>query len=208
MLGKQFDGSAVGYGIGLRQVLHGFDQQALPVHITRIRGALAAFAPNLGRNRDRKNLGHAIGVSGVYKVPTDKRRKSSIPPASCFSAPNLYFMEGSSKVSGRSALRRYELGLAGSLELEDGVGNLFVHLDTGILGQAKVARTAEKELLLHRNSAGWVNPQDDVGDVIARAGRLRNQVQLGGIQTVDGFVAQVFHIERFQDVMSTAAEAQ
>src|ERR1700730_33613 len=90
MLGKQFDGSAVGDGIGLRQVLHSFDEQALPIHITRISRAFAAFAPNLGRNRDRKNLGHAIGVSGVYKVPTDKRRKSSIPPTSRFTA-QFYF---------------------------------------------------------------------------------------------------------------------
>jgi hypothetical protein len=72
MLGKQFDGSAVRDGISLRQVPHGFYQQALAVYVTRISRSFTAFAPYLGRNRDRKNLGHAVRVSGVYKIPTDK----------------------------------------------------------------------------------------------------------------------------------------
>jgi hypothetical protein len=86
MLGKQFDGSAVGDWIGLRQVPHGFDQQALAVYVPRISRAFSAFAPYLGRNRDRKNLGHAVRVSGATKFKRTKRRKSSIPPASRFSA--------------------------------------------------------------------------------------------------------------------------
>ncbi len=52
-------------GIGLSQILHGFYQQALAVHVAGIGSALTTFASNLGRNRDRKNFGHAIGVSGL-----------------------------------------------------------------------------------------------------------------------------------------------
>ena len=45
---EQFDGGTVGDGVGLRQVLHGFYQAALSVHVTRIGRAFTAFAPNLG----------------------------------------------------------------------------------------------------------------------------------------------------------------
>jgi hypothetical protein len=94
MLGKQFDGAAIGDRIGLRQVLHGFHQQALAIHVTRVCRAFTAFAPNLGRNRDRKNLGHAIGVSGVYKVPTTKAAQKQYTARLAFYSPIFIFMEG------------------------------------------------------------------------------------------------------------------
>src|ERR1700680_719232 len=90
MLGNEFDGAAVGDGIGLRQVLHCFYQQPLAVHVTRIGRSFTAFAPNLGRNRDSKNLGHAIGVSEVDKVPTDKTAQKQYTARFGFFSPQFY----------------------------------------------------------------------------------------------------------------------
>jgi hypothetical protein len=94
MLGEQFDRPPVRDGISLRKVLHGFHQQALAVHVTRVCRALTALAPYLGWDRDRKNLGHAIGVSGVYKVPTDKTAQKQYTAGSAFFSPNFIFVEG------------------------------------------------------------------------------------------------------------------
>ena len=47
-----------------------------------------------------------------------------------------------------------------------------------------------------------------MGDIIPYTGRLRNQIQFVSVDAVHGFVALVFHVERFQDVVPAAAEAQ
>jgi hypothetical protein len=89
MLGKQFDGSAVRDGIGLREVFHGFHQQALAVYVSRISRAFSAFAPYFGGNRDRKNLGHAVRVSGVFKIPTDKKAQKQYTARLAFFSPKF-----------------------------------------------------------------------------------------------------------------------
>ena len=58
VLGKQFDGAAVRDWIGLGQIPHGFDQQALTVDIAGIRSALTSLSVHLGWNRDREDFGH------------------------------------------------------------------------------------------------------------------------------------------------------
>ena len=57
VLGEQFDRRSIANWIGLRQILHGFDQQALPIHIPRVRIALAA-ARYFWRHRNGKDFRH------------------------------------------------------------------------------------------------------------------------------------------------------
>jgi hypothetical protein len=76
MLGKEFDGAAVGDGVRLGQILHGLYQQALSIHIAWIGGALTALSSNIRGNRDGKNLGHAIQMSNADL----ESFLSSIPP--------------------------------------------------------------------------------------------------------------------------------
>lgn len=77
MFGKKFDRVAVSDGIGLGQILHGLDEQALAINVAGIGRALAAFAPNFGRNRDGKNFGHAIRVQYEFlKLPLQYTARS------------------------------------------------------------------------------------------------------------------------------------
>jgi hypothetical protein len=69
VLGEQSNGIAVGYGIGLRQVANGFNQQALAIDVTRVRIAFATPSAHLRRHRNRKNFGHAqLGKSQRIKT--------------------------------------------------------------------------------------------------------------------------------------------
>ena len=43
MFRDEFDRGTVLHRIGLRQIFHGLDEQALPIHITRIGGPLSAL---------------------------------------------------------------------------------------------------------------------------------------------------------------------
>ena len=58
VFGDEFDRGAVLDRVGLRQILHGLDEQALAVHVTRIGGTLPALIAQLRRDGNRKNLGH------------------------------------------------------------------------------------------------------------------------------------------------------
>jgi hypothetical protein len=58
VFGNEFDRGAVLERIGLSQILHGFHEQALAVHVTRIGGAFPALIAQLRRNCNRENLGH------------------------------------------------------------------------------------------------------------------------------------------------------
>jgi len=58
VFGEKFDGRPIGNRIGLRQILHSFDQQALPIHIARI-GVTLASARNFRRDRNRENFSHS-----------------------------------------------------------------------------------------------------------------------------------------------------
>ena len=67
MLGKQFNGVPVAHGIHLRQIAHGFHQNALTIYVTWIRSPLAGFFPgNVGWNWDSKNFGHVAPLSVEY----------------------------------------------------------------------------------------------------------------------------------------------
>jgi len=59
VLGKQFNGRSVANPIGLGQILHGLDEQALAVDVARVRTALAATR-RLGGDGNGKNLGHRL----------------------------------------------------------------------------------------------------------------------------------------------------
>jgi len=59
MLGKQFNSRSVANTIGLRQIFHGLDEEALAIDVARIRTALPATR-RLGRNGNGKNLGHRL----------------------------------------------------------------------------------------------------------------------------------------------------
>ena len=54
----QLDGGAVGDWIRLGQILHGLDQQALPVNVSGIGSSFSAFAAKFWRNRNGEDLGH------------------------------------------------------------------------------------------------------------------------------------------------------
>ncbi len=58
MFGDQFNGSAILDRVGLRQILHGFDQQLLSIHISRIGSTFPALISQLRRDSNRKNFGH------------------------------------------------------------------------------------------------------------------------------------------------------
>jgi len=58
VLGKQLHRLPIGDRIGLRQVLHGLDQQALTVYVPLIGLALTSSPSNFGSNRNRENLSH------------------------------------------------------------------------------------------------------------------------------------------------------
>src|SRR5690348_16931654 len=58
MFREQFNGFAVGVLVGLRQVFHGFHQQTLAFHVSRIVAAFAFTAPGIGLNWNSENLGH------------------------------------------------------------------------------------------------------------------------------------------------------
>ena len=59
MLGNQLDRGTIGDRVGLSQIFHGFDQQALPIHIPRIGSAFSfGTATQLGGNRNSENLSH------------------------------------------------------------------------------------------------------------------------------------------------------
>jgi 4-amino-4-deoxy-L-arabinose transferase-like glycosyltransferase len=75
VLGDQFNRGPVLHRVGLRQILHGLDQQALPVYVARIGVALAALVSQPRRDCNRKNLGHEhepnrqVGL--VYRLKRD-----------------------------------------------------------------------------------------------------------------------------------------
>src|SRR5580698_8260454 len=77
----------------------------------------------------------------------------------------------------RLSLRRDKFRFAGGLQFENGLRQFCVDLNIKILRQMEVALWL-KQLLLHRNSAGRVDPQQDARDVISQMGRLGNQLQL------------------------------
>ena len=54
----QFNGVSVADGVFLRQILHRFDKQSLPIYVPRIRSAFPALIAQLRRDCNRKNLSH------------------------------------------------------------------------------------------------------------------------------------------------------
>jgi len=58
MLREQFDRGTIADGIGLGKIFHGFDQRALPVHVTWIRGSLSLLAAYAGNDWNGKDFGH------------------------------------------------------------------------------------------------------------------------------------------------------
>ena len=58
VLRNQFDRRSIGDRVALGQVLHGLNQQALSVNVSRIGSALSAFAAELRRNWNGEDLGH------------------------------------------------------------------------------------------------------------------------------------------------------
>ena len=58
MLRDQLNGGTVFDGVVLGQIIHGFDQRALPIDVALIGDALSAFISELRGNCDGKNLGH------------------------------------------------------------------------------------------------------------------------------------------------------
>jgi hypothetical protein len=56
---QQFDCSAIGDWVGLREISHRFDQDFLTVYVPGIGGALALLSGEIGRDGDSKNLSHA-----------------------------------------------------------------------------------------------------------------------------------------------------
>src|SRR5215831_7142504 len=64
----QFDSRAIADWVGLRQVLHGFHQQPLSIHISRIGGSFPALVTQLRRYGNRKNLSHEYILTDVWSV--------------------------------------------------------------------------------------------------------------------------------------------
>jgi hypothetical protein len=78
VFGQEFDGRAIGDGIGLRQIIHRLHQHLLAVHVAGIGRALAFFARQIWRNGDGKHFGHAnstfeglmqyIAAAGLFQL--------------------------------------------------------------------------------------------------------------------------------------------
>jgi hypothetical protein len=57
---KPLDGWTINDRIGLGQILHSFDQQALAVDVSGIGGTFSTPASQFGRDWNRKNFSHEI----------------------------------------------------------------------------------------------------------------------------------------------------
>ncbi len=158
MFGKKFDRLTVRYRIRLGQVSHGFDQLPLPVNVARIRSPLASLAPYLRRDRDGENLSHkrvCCANRSLFALSSllYEWLAGSIPSCSRFFS--FYLSTGNdwsdnhtfSCHPGALPLRRYKLGLARRLQLENGIRNLLIQLNIGVFGQAVIARRIEQLLL-------------------------------------------------------------
>jgi hypothetical protein len=58
VFGEEFNRGAVANRISLGQVLHGFHQSSLAVHVAWIRGSFSSLATYAGKDWNRKNFGH------------------------------------------------------------------------------------------------------------------------------------------------------
>lgn len=62
VLGEEFNRSAIGDRVGLREVLDRFDQRFLTIYVARIGGALALFAREIGRDGDCEDSSHSCSI--------------------------------------------------------------------------------------------------------------------------------------------------
>src|ERR1700690_1999504 len=105
-----------------------------------------------------------------------------------------------SEVRIRTEYQRKLLGdkfrLFGCLQLENAVWQLLIDLKVGILGQAVIAAQGIlgiglKELLLHRDSIGGIDPEQNPGDeVVSEMLGFRNQLQLFSFHSADHLGAE------------------
>ena len=93
VFGDQLDGLPIRHRVGLRQVSHCFDQQALAVYIARIRSALAPLASYSRRNRNGKNFGHDPCIARWTLPCQNSQRKVALsgvyPPCSAIFSLNI-----------------------------------------------------------------------------------------------------------------------
>ena len=68
VLAEQFDCSAIGDWVGLREVSHRFDQDFLTVYVARIGGALALFRERSGGTGIVKTLAILARFSSVLRL--------------------------------------------------------------------------------------------------------------------------------------------
>src|SRR5207302_9740651 len=191
--------------VGLGQILHGLDQQALAFYIARVGSAFASFPVDVGWNRDSKNLGHEVTRFASTKLRVQVLGELSTGLGSSISPHVLIFSSYSQwKIL---ALRRHDFGLAGRLQFENIIGKFLIQLDIRVLGQAEVAARL-KYLLLNRDPARGINPHQNLVTHVAHAGGLGEQIQLCGLHAAYVFAAFVFHVKRLQQVVASATETQ
>src|SRR5437660_2211931 len=127
VLGDQLNGGTVGERVGLGQILHGLDQQALAFYIARVGSAFASFPVDVGWNRDSKNLGHEVTRFASTKLRVQVLGELSTGLGSSISPHVLIFSSYSQwKIL---ALRRHGFGLAGCLQFENIIGKFLIQLD-------------------------------------------------------------------------------
>lgn len=162
VLGKKLNGRFILYGIGLREVLHGFHQQALPFHIARI-GATFPFAtPRIRCYRNRKNFTH---YSPAYQNCPAVGTPHAAPMVAQYSRGITSRLE--------NVLIPFNSGQSLRFGLEDVVRQFFVDLDIAVLGEFVIA-SGREGLLLYRNSIGRIDPKHDAIKHVLHPSRLRS----------------------------------
>src|ERR1700722_14106573 len=87
------------------------------------------------------------------------------------------------------------------------VGNFFIHSNRRVLGQLIVPPRL-KELLLHRDAAIQVNPEQDLCESVAHSFRFGNQLELARRDPVNGLLPLVSHVEGLGEILTASSEAQ
>ena len=85
------------------------------------------------------------------------------------------------------------------------IRKLLIDLDVGVFGEAVVSARL-KELLLHGDAAGRVNPEQDARNIILNASGFRDELQLSGGDSIGGILAEEFHVVGFEQVVAAASE--
>src|SRR6185312_1031370 len=101
----------------------------------------------------------------------------------------------------------YNLGLAGGLQLEHFGGNFLSQLNVGIFGEPIVSVSLH-QLLLHRYSGLWIDPQNDLWKMFFDFVRFRDQLQPHRVSAIDLLFTAISDVKVFAHFITTAAKTE